>query len=87
MQYNVLRIRIALRMRRQIGNVLERLGMNNSVRTTAMTIRIEADLLNALKKVCNDKGYSQSFVVRELLKDYVKNNAQKELFDFEGGKK
>lgn len=30
--------------------------MNNSVRTTAMTIRIEADLLNALKKVCNDKG-------------------------------
>lgn len=47
---------------------------------TALTIRLDDDLLQALKVICDREGYSQSFVIRELIKGYVKKNGQGDLF-------
>lgn len=47
---------------------------------TAITVRIDDDLLQSFKNVCDGKGYQQSFVIRELIKRYVKDNKQQDLF-------
>ena len=36
---------------------------------TALTVRIDEDLSQAFKKACDDKDYSQSLVIRELIKN------------------
>lgn len=55
--------------------------MNNmSDKKTALTIRLDDDLLQSLKAICDREGYSQSFVIRELIKGYVKKNGQADLF-------
>lgn len=47
---------------------------------TALTIRLDDDLLQSLKAICDREGYSQSFVIRELIKGYIKKNGQGDLF-------
>lgn len=47
---------------------------------TALTVRIDADLLEAFKRICEQKDYSQSFVIRELIKRYLNENKQTDLF-------
>ena len=43
---------------------------------TALTIRIDDDLLQAFKKACDDKDYSQSLVIRELIKKWLVDKKQ-----------
>jgi predicted transcriptional regulator len=44
-----------------------------------MTVRLDSDTFTAFDKVCDELGYSKSFVVRELIKKYV-SNKQHNLF-------
>lgn len=52
---------------------------------TALTIRIDKDLADEFKRVCDEKDYSQSFVIRELMKKWLSDNKQRDLFKW--GKK
>ena len=47
---------------------------------TALTVRIDDDLSQAFKKACDDKGYSQSLVIRELMKKWLADQKQGDLF-------
>ena len=49
-------------------------------KTTAITIRIDDDLLTSFKTICEREGYSQSLIIRELMKSYVRKNGQGDLF-------
>lgn len=42
-----------------------------------MTVRLDHEVFTAFDKVCNELGYSKSFVVRELVKKYLSNKQQK----------
>ena len=44
-----------------------------------MTVRLDSDTFTAFDKVCDEQGYSKSFVIRELIKKYV-SNKQHNLF-------
>lgn len=47
---------------------------------SAVTFRADDDLLTAFKAICEREGYSQTLVIRELIKKYVKQNGQGDLF-------
>lgn len=47
---------------------------------TALTVRLDKDLVTEFKRVCDEKEYSQSFVIRELIKKYISDNKQRDLF-------
>ena len=47
---------------------------------TLVNFKCEEDLAKAFRLACNEKGYSQSFVLRELMKKYLKDNKQPSLF-------
>ncbi len=47
---------------------------------TALTIRLDTDLLDTFKKTCDDLDYSQSFVIRELIKKWLVDKKQQDLF-------
>lgn len=47
---------------------------------TAMTVRLDDDLLQAFKKACDDLDYSQSLVIRELIKKWLADKKQGDLF-------
>lgn len=51
-----------------------------SEKKTALTVRIDDDLLQAFKKACDDMDYSQSLVIRELIKKWLSNKKQQDLF-------
>lgn len=46
-----------------------------------INFKCDAELAEQFKKVTKAKGYSQSLVLRELMKEYVKKNGQANLFD------
>lgn len=52
----------------------------NANKKTALTVRIDDDLLQSFKKACDDKGYSQSLVIRELIKKWLSDKKQGDLF-------
>ena len=43
----------------------------NTNKKTALTVRIDEDLSQAFKKACDDMDYSQSLVIRELIKKWL----------------
>ena len=47
---------------------------------TALTVRVDDNLLQNFKKACDDLGYSQGFVIQELLKKWLADKKQGELF-------
>ena len=51
-----------------------------SEKKTALTVRIDDNLLQAFKKACDDLDYSQSLVIRELIKKWLSNKKQQDLF-------
>ena len=51
-----------------------------SEKKTALTVRIDDNLLQAFKKACDDMDYSQSLVIRELIKKWLSNKKQQDLF-------
>lgn len=51
-----------------------------SEKKTALTVRIDDDLLQAFKKACDDLDYSQSLVIRELIKKWLSDKQQQDLF-------
>jgi predicted transcriptional regulator len=51
-----------------------------SDKKTALTVRIDDDLLQAFKKACDNLDYSQSLVIRELIKKWLSNKKQQDLF-------
>lgn len=51
-----------------------------SDKKTALTVRIDFDLLQAFKKACDDQDYSQSLVIRELIKKWLVDKKQQDLF-------
>ena len=51
-----------------------------SEKKTALTVRIDDDLLQAFKKACDDLDYSQSLVIRELIKKWLSDKKQQGLF-------
>ena len=51
-----------------------------SEKKTALTVRIDDNLLQAFKKVCDDLDYSQSLVIRELIKKWLSDKKQQDLF-------
>ena len=46
-----------------------------------MNFKCDAELAEQFKKVTKEQGYSQSLVLRELMKDYIKKNSEIELLD------
>ena len=50
-----------------------------SDKKTALTVRIDDDLLQAFKKACDDMDYSQSLVIRELIKKWLADKKQQNL--------
>jgi predicted transcriptional regulator len=50
-----------------------------SDKKTALTVRIDDDLLQAFKKACDDLDYSQSLVIRELIKKWLADKKQHSL--------
>lgn len=51
-----------------------------SDKKTALTVRIDDDLLQAFKKACDDMDYSQSLVIRELIKKWLADKKKQDLF-------
>ena len=51
-----------------------------SEKKTALTVRIDDDLLQAFKKACDDLDYSQSLVIRELIKKWLADRKKQDLF-------
>ncbi len=51
-----------------------------SDKKTALTVRIDDNLLQAFKKACDDMDYSQSLVIRELIKKWLSDKKQQDLF-------
>ena len=51
-----------------------------SEKKTALTVRIDDNLLQAFKKACDDLDYSQSLVIRELIKKWLSDKKQQDLF-------
>ena len=51
-----------------------------SEKKTALTVRIDDDLLQDFKKACDDLDYSQSLVIRELIKKWLSDKKQQDLF-------
>lgn len=49
-------------------------------KSVALTVRLDENLVNEFKRVCHEKDYSQSFVIRELIKKYLADNKQRDLF-------
>lgn len=48
---------------------------------TALTVRLDDDLLQTFKKACDDLDYSQSLVIRQLIKRWLADNADKKQGD------
>lgn len=46
----------------------------------ALTVRLDNELLQAFKKACDDLDYSQSLVIRELIKKWLADKKQQDLF-------
>lgn len=46
----------------------------------ALTVRLDNELLQAFKKACDDLDYSQSLVIRELIKKWLSDKKQQDLF-------
>lgn len=46
----------------------------------AITVRMDNDLLDTFKAICEREGYSQTLIIRELVKKYVAKNGQGDLF-------
>ena len=46
-----------------------------------INFKCDAELAEQFKKVTKEQGYSQSLVLRELMKDYIKKNSEIELLD------
>ena len=51
-----------------------------SEKKTALTVRIDDNLLQAFKRACDDLDYSQSLVIRELIKKWLSDKKQQDLF-------
>ena len=51
-----------------------------SEKKTALTVRIDDNLLQAFRKACDDLDYSQSLVIRELIKKWLADKKQQDLF-------
>lgn len=49
-------------------------------KSVALTVHLDENLVNEFKRVCAEKDYSQSFVIRELIKKYLADNKQRDLF-------
>ena len=52
----------------------------SDTKKAALTVRLDSDLIAEFKRVCDENDYSQSFVIRELIKDYISKNKQRDLF-------
>ena len=53
-----------------------------SNKKTAFTVRIDDDLLNNFKRVCEQNDYTLAFVIRELMKNYINlSEKQQDLFN------
>lgn len=48
--------------------------------TVPMNFKCDAELAEQFKKVVKAKGYNQSLVLRELMKEYVQKNGQADFF-------
>ncbi|WP_201611949.1 ribbon-helix-helix protein, CopG family [Psychrobacter submarinus] len=46
-----------------------------------INFKCDRDLADQFKKVVKEQGYSQSLVLRELMKEYLKKNAEIEPLD------
>lgn len=51
-----------------------------TTKSATLTVRLDRDLLAAFKAICEREQYSQTLVIRELVKGYVKKNGQGDLF-------
>ena len=49
------------------------------VKTVSIHIRADEDLANEFKRVVEAKGYTQSLIMRELMKEYLSKNKQPDL--------
>lgn len=49
------------------------------VKTVSIHIRADEDLANEFKRVVEANGYTQSLIMRELMKDYLSKNKQPDL--------
>ena len=47
---------------------------------SALTVRLDDDLLQTFKKACDDLDFSQSLVIRELIKKWLADKKQGDLF-------
>lgn len=48
-------------------------------KNVSIHIRADKDLSDEFKRVCEQQGYSQSLVMRELMKEYLSKNKQPDL--------
>lgn len=63
-------------------HILELEGvMSKKKKNVSIHIRADEDLANEFKRVCEQQGYSQSLVMRELMKEYLAKNKQLNLID------
>lgn len=49
-------------------------------KSVALTVCLDENLVTEFKRVCAEKDYSQSFVIPELIKKYLADNKQRDLF-------
>lgn len=56
--------------------------MSKKKKNVSIHIRADEDLANEFKRVCEQQGYSQSLVMRELMKEYLAKNKQLNLIDW-----
>lgn len=47
---------------------------------TTITFKLESDLKKTFQITCQNQGFTHSLVLRELMKRYIKENAQTDIF-------
>ena len=53
--------------------------MANKQKNVSIHIRANEELAKEFKRVCEQQGYSQSLIMRELMKEYLAKNKQPNL--------
>lgn len=54
---------------------------DKKTKTVSIHIRADENLANQFKRCCDEQGFSQSLVMRQLMKQYVEKNRQIKLID------
>lgn len=53
-----------------------RFQMSKKAKTVSIHIRVDEDLAHEFKRICDEQDFTQSLIIRQLMKEYLAKNKQ-----------